>query len=387
VPAEFVYEPCGETGKGVRWRIYQPGAVPMGIAGIYTQWTHSDDGRHMFSFAMLTVNADGAPDVQPHASAWRREARGHDPRSGRLRRVAVMPGGLCAASDQRTKAASLTATQRTRRRLRSQCHGGNRGTARGQSGGSAHADDSVLQSKPPVGTRLARARGRELPQPELFQFTFTQPEPEGAGMQSARVFSLSVAIPIAIATACGTGMAQNIGQVGAASSSHLTAATNQRDEAPHSLVVVPAALSMSTDFAKGCWVRLYDGVDFRGQKLMLVGPLQLAGMGTTSPEQRDRRPGGASDPLQRRKRRGPLGRAGSSTTLDRPCRQGSWVVRQDRVGASGMRHELTRSELAGPRRPTAVLMGGRMHSKGQRPGASRCKRDARMSRVRIRSCL
>ena len=40
---------------------------------------------------------------------------------------------------------------------------------------------------------------------------------------------------------------------------------------------------MSADFAKGCWVRLYDGVDFRGQELMLIGPLQLAGMGTTSP--------------------------------------------------------------------------------------------------------
>ena len=102
-------------------------------------------------------------------------------------------------------------------------------------------------------------------------------------MQSARVFSLSIAIGIAIASVCGASTAQSIGQVGAASSPHLTAATNQRVQAPHSLVVVPAALSMSTDFAKGCWVRLYDGVDFRGQELMLVGPLQLAGMGTTSP--------------------------------------------------------------------------------------------------------
>jgi hypothetical protein len=40
---------------------------------------------------------------------------------------------------------------------------------------------------------------------------------------------------------------------------------------------------MATDFAKGCWVRLYDGKDFQGQELMLTGPLRLGDMGTTSP--------------------------------------------------------------------------------------------------------
>ena len=42
-------------------------------------------------------------------------------------------------------------------------------------------------------------------------------------------------------------------------------------------------MSMATDFAKGCWVRLYDGRDFKGQELMLVGPLPLSEMGPTSP--------------------------------------------------------------------------------------------------------
>ncbi len=60
VPAEAIFEPCWETGRGVRWSIQQPSAVPMGIAGIYQSW-RAPDGRWLFSFAMLTVNADGHP--------------------------------------------------------------------------------------------------------------------------------------------------------------------------------------------------------------------------------------------------------------------------------------------------------------------------------------
>jgi putative SOS response-associated peptidase YedK len=63
VPAEIIYEPNYESGKAVRWAIQQPGAVPMGIAGIYTRWRHPD-GRELFSFAMVTVNADGHPVYQ-----------------------------------------------------------------------------------------------------------------------------------------------------------------------------------------------------------------------------------------------------------------------------------------------------------------------------------
>ena len=64
VPAESIFEPSYETGKAVRWRIYQPGSVPMGIAGIYTPWRNAEDGQEMFSFAMLTVNATGHPVMQ-----------------------------------------------------------------------------------------------------------------------------------------------------------------------------------------------------------------------------------------------------------------------------------------------------------------------------------
>ena len=63
IPAESFYEPNWESGKAVRWIIQQPGSVPMGIAGIYRKWRHPD-GPEVFTFAMLTVNADGHPVMQ-----------------------------------------------------------------------------------------------------------------------------------------------------------------------------------------------------------------------------------------------------------------------------------------------------------------------------------
>lgn len=63
VPADAIYEPCYETGKAVRHRIQLPGEVPMGIAGIYRRAV-LDDGQEAWTFAMLTVNADGHPTFQ-----------------------------------------------------------------------------------------------------------------------------------------------------------------------------------------------------------------------------------------------------------------------------------------------------------------------------------
>ncbi|RQO57021.1 DUF159 family protein [Variovorax sp. KBW07] len=62
IPAEGIYEPYYETEEStpVRWRIQQPGEVPMGIAGIWEKWI-GPDGREVFSFSMLTVNAEGHP--------------------------------------------------------------------------------------------------------------------------------------------------------------------------------------------------------------------------------------------------------------------------------------------------------------------------------------
>jgi putative SOS response-associated peptidase YedK len=60
IPAEAFYEPCYESGKAVRWRIWQDGDVPLGIAGVYSEW-RNPQGQRQFTFAMLTVNADGHP--------------------------------------------------------------------------------------------------------------------------------------------------------------------------------------------------------------------------------------------------------------------------------------------------------------------------------------
>ena len=58
IPAEHIYEPNHETGKAVRWAIRIERGIPMGIAGIYAPWT-APDGQQLWTFAMLTVNADG----------------------------------------------------------------------------------------------------------------------------------------------------------------------------------------------------------------------------------------------------------------------------------------------------------------------------------------
>ena len=61
IPAEAIYEPNWESGVAERWAIHQEGFVPFGIAGIYTQWRDAKTGRDVYSFSMLTVNADDHP--------------------------------------------------------------------------------------------------------------------------------------------------------------------------------------------------------------------------------------------------------------------------------------------------------------------------------------
>jgi len=62
VPAEVLFEPYypPEGGRPVRWGITRPGMVPMGVAGIYREWT-APDGRKSWTFAMLTMNCDAHP--------------------------------------------------------------------------------------------------------------------------------------------------------------------------------------------------------------------------------------------------------------------------------------------------------------------------------------
>jgi putative SOS response-associated peptidase YedK len=60
VPVEAVHEPNYESGKSVWYRIRRADGQPMGIAGIYRKWS-APGGAVEFTFAMLTINADGHP--------------------------------------------------------------------------------------------------------------------------------------------------------------------------------------------------------------------------------------------------------------------------------------------------------------------------------------
>jgi putative SOS response-associated peptidase YedK len=62
VPVEHIYEPyyASADAKAERYQVRQPAGHPFGIAGIYRKWRHPD-GRELFTFAMLTVNADTHP--------------------------------------------------------------------------------------------------------------------------------------------------------------------------------------------------------------------------------------------------------------------------------------------------------------------------------------
>jgi putative SOS response-associated peptidase YedK len=58
IPVESFFEPNYETGKAVRWRIQRADGTPFALAGIWERRLH-DNGPAHWSFAMLTINADG----------------------------------------------------------------------------------------------------------------------------------------------------------------------------------------------------------------------------------------------------------------------------------------------------------------------------------------
>ena len=56
IPVHHFYEPCWETGKAVRWKIWLANDQPFVLAGIWERWKRDD--LIVESFTMLTVNAD-----------------------------------------------------------------------------------------------------------------------------------------------------------------------------------------------------------------------------------------------------------------------------------------------------------------------------------------
>lgn len=60
IPADWIYEPCYETGKNVWHRIGLADWRTMCVAGIWRTLTNQDGAEHHV-MSMITVNADGHP--------------------------------------------------------------------------------------------------------------------------------------------------------------------------------------------------------------------------------------------------------------------------------------------------------------------------------------
>ena len=60
VPVQSFFEPDWRSGKAMPTAIRQFDGQPMGVAGLWAQW-RSPLGEQVFSFTMLTINADAHP--------------------------------------------------------------------------------------------------------------------------------------------------------------------------------------------------------------------------------------------------------------------------------------------------------------------------------------
>jgi putative SOS response-associated peptidase YedK len=60
IPVEAFFEPDWRSGKSVATRIARANGQPMGIAGLWSWWK-SPKGELIYSFTILTINADLHP--------------------------------------------------------------------------------------------------------------------------------------------------------------------------------------------------------------------------------------------------------------------------------------------------------------------------------------
>lgn len=58
VPMECFYAPSYESGRAVRWRIERRDGTPFMVAGLWDRWVAPGNGESVYSFSMLTLNAD-----------------------------------------------------------------------------------------------------------------------------------------------------------------------------------------------------------------------------------------------------------------------------------------------------------------------------------------
>ena len=63
IPVEAIYEPDWRTGKAIATRIGRADGAPFGVAGLWSSWK-SDKGDIIYSFTMLTINANAHPLMQ-----------------------------------------------------------------------------------------------------------------------------------------------------------------------------------------------------------------------------------------------------------------------------------------------------------------------------------
>jgi len=59
IPAEALFEPDWRSGRAVAARIGSADGAPLGVAGLWSCWRAQE--QEIFSFTMLTVNADAHP--------------------------------------------------------------------------------------------------------------------------------------------------------------------------------------------------------------------------------------------------------------------------------------------------------------------------------------
>ena len=84
IPAVAIYEPDWRSGKAVPTRISRVDGELMGIAGLWDRWK-SPEGEVVYSYTMLTVNADDHPLMKNY----------HRPEDEK-RMVVILPKGLYA---------------------------------------------------------------------------------------------------------------------------------------------------------------------------------------------------------------------------------------------------------------------------------------------------
>ena len=64
IPADAIVEPDWRSGRHIPAHIARADGKPMGIAGLWDLWKDRHSGERVFSFTMLTINADGHEVMQ-----------------------------------------------------------------------------------------------------------------------------------------------------------------------------------------------------------------------------------------------------------------------------------------------------------------------------------